>query len=64
MEPEEDFGLAGVSKSVYKTYIFSLGGYCTLILLLFAFLANVGSSLFSTIWLAIWLRSLRHIVSS
>jgi hypothetical protein len=53
---EEDLGLSGISKDIYIEYIQAAGGYVIFGLILLLFIANVGSGIFSTVWLSKWMR--------
>ncbi len=53
---EEDLGLSKISWHVYGRYIKACGGICLLLVVLFAFMANVGSTIFCTAWLSYWLK--------
>lgn len=57
---EEDEGLSAVACGVYATYVKAAGGVCALIMLLLAFVANVTSAIFATVWLSVWLKHVRH----
>ncbi|KAL6256406.1 hypothetical protein P5V15_012519 [Pogonomyrmex californicus] len=46
-----------VKSYTYHTYIQATGGYLVAILVFFTFFLNVGSSAFSTWWLAIWIKA-------
>ncbi|KAI6243900.1 ABC transporter, ATP-binding protein [Aphelenchoides fujianensis] len=53
---EENLELSGISKDVYLEYIQAAGGYVIFGLVLLLFFANVGSGIFSTIWLSKWMK--------
>ncbi|KHJ86493.1 ABC transporter, ATP-binding protein, partial [Oesophagostomum dentatum] len=57
VDDEEDYGLAAMSFSIYKSYIRAAGGIIIWILLLVAFVLNVSASIFSTFWLSRWLKT-------
>lgn len=46
-----------VKSYTYHTYIQATGGYLVAILVFFTFFLNVGSSAFSTWWLAVWIKA-------
>ncbi|KYM96485.1 Sodium leak channel non-selective protein [Cyphomyrmex costatus] len=46
-----------VKSYTYHTYIQATGGYLVAVLVFFTFFLNVGSSAFSTWWLAIWIKA-------
>lgn len=46
-----------VKSYTYHTYIQGTGGYLVAILVFFTFFLNVGSSAFSTWWLAVWIKA-------
>ncbi|CAL1686665.1 unnamed protein product [Lasius platythorax] len=46
-----------VKSHTYHTYIEATGGYLIAILVFFTFFLNVGSSAFSTWWLAVWIKA-------
>lgn len=46
-----------VKSYTYHTYVQATGGYLVAILVFFTFFLNVGSSAFSTWWLAIWIKA-------
>lgn len=46
-----------VKSHTYRTYIEATGGYLVAILVFFTFFLNVGSSAFSTWWLAVWIKA-------
>ncbi|XP_070166360.1 ATP-binding cassette sub-family C member 5-like isoform X2 [Polyergus mexicanus] len=46
-----------VKSHTYHTYIEASGGYLIAILVFFTFFLNVGSSAFSTWWLAVWINA-------
>lgn len=49
---------SGAVKSyTYHTYIQATGGYFVAVLVFLTFFLNVGSSAFSTWWLAIWIKA-------
>lgn len=56
VDDEEDFGLASLSFSVYKTYVKAAGSWFTWTILFVAFILNVASTIFSTYWLSEWLK--------
>ncbi|KAI6210597.1 ABC transporter, ATP-binding protein [Aphelenchoides besseyi] len=53
---EENLELKGISKDVYIEYLQAAGGYTIFSLILLLFFANVGSGIFSTIWLSKWMK--------
>ncbi|XP_011697103.1 PREDICTED: multidrug resistance-associated protein 5-like isoform X5 [Wasmannia auropunctata] len=46
-----------VKSYTYHTYVQATGGYLVAILVFFTFFLNVGSSAFSTWWLAVWIKA-------
>ncbi|XP_070510894.1 ATP-binding cassette sub-family C member 5-like isoform X3 [Cardiocondyla obscurior] len=46
-----------VKSYTYHTYVQATGGYFIAILVFFTFFLNVGSSAFSTWWLAVWIKA-------
>ncbi|GAB1862709.1 Sodium leak channel non-selective protein [Camponotus japonicus] len=46
-----------VKSHTYHTYIQATGGYLVAVLVFFTFFLNVGSSAFSTWWLAVWIKA-------
>lgn len=46
-----------VKSHTYHMYIQATGGYLVAILVFFTFFLNVGSSAFSTWWLAVWIKA-------
>jgi len=46
-----------VKSYTYHTYIQATGGYLVAVLVFFTFFLNVGSSAFSTWWLAVWIKA-------
>ncbi|EFN65909.1 Sodium leak channel non-selective protein [Camponotus floridanus] len=46
-----------VKSHTYHTYIQATGGYLIAVLVFFSFFLNVGSSAFSTWWLAVWIKA-------
>ncbi|XP_067211383.1 ATP-binding cassette sub-family C member 5 isoform X3 [Linepithema humile] len=46
-----------VKSHTYHTYVQATGGYLVAILVFFTFFLNVGSSAFSTWWLAVWIKA-------
>lgn len=46
-----------VKLHTYHTYIKATGGYLVAVLVFFTFFLNVGSSAFSTWWLAVWIKA-------
>jgi len=52
---EEQLGLGSVDWSVYWAYVQSAGGLCAVSVVLFSFLANVGTTVFTSVWLSEWL---------
>ncbi|XP_072749399.1 ATP-binding cassette sub-family C member 5-like isoform X2 [Anoplolepis gracilipes] len=46
-----------VKSHTYHTYIEATGGYLIAVLVFFTFFLNVGSSAFSTWWLAVWIKA-------
>ncbi|EGI66812.1 Sodium leak channel non-selective protein [Acromyrmex echinatior] len=46
-----------VKSYTYHTYVQATGGYLIAILVFFTFFLNVGSSAFSTWWLAVWIKA-------
>ncbi|EYC42852.1 hypothetical protein Y032_0515g2785 [Ancylostoma ceylanicum] len=57
VDDEEDYGLAAMSFSIYKSYIRAAGSIAVWLLLLAAFILNVSASIFSTFWLSRWLKT-------
>ncbi|ETN84994.1 hypothetical protein NECAME_01556, partial [Necator americanus] len=57
VDDEEDYGLAGMSFSIYKSYVRAAGSLLVWVLLLAAFILNVSASIFSTFWLSRWLKT-------
>ncbi|VDD93650.1 unnamed protein product [Enterobius vermicularis] len=57
VEEEENYGLAAVKWSIYRKYIEAAGSIFTWIVLSIAFLLNVIATIFSTAWLAQWLKN-------
>lgn len=53
----EKMGTGTVESYTYHTYVKSAGGYLVALLVFFMLLLNVGSSAFSTWWLAIWIKA-------
>lgn len=53
----EKMGTGTVELYTYHTYVKSAGGYFITLLVFFTLLLNVGSSAFSTWWLAIWIKA-------
>ncbi|XP_043596465.1 multidrug resistance-associated protein 5-like isoform X4 [Bombus pyrosoma] len=53
----EKVGTGTVKSYTYHTYVKSAGGYFVALLVFFTLLLNVGSSAFSTWWLAIWIKA-------
>ncbi|XP_050485106.1 ATP-binding cassette sub-family C member 5-like isoform X2 [Bombus huntii] len=53
----EKMGMGTVELYTYHTYVKSAGGYFIALLVFFTLLLNVGSSAFSTWWLAIWIKA-------
>jgi len=41
----------------YQSYISAAGGCCTVLLVCLSFLLNVGSTVFSSWWLALWIKA-------
>lgn len=41
----------------YQSYISAAGGYCIVLLVFLSFLLNVGSTAFSSWWLALWIKA-------
>ncbi|XP_066602982.1 ATP-binding cassette sub-family C member 5-like isoform X3 [Prorops nasuta] len=54
---EEHFERGVVKPNTYLSYIQSAGGYFVAVLVFLAFFLNIGTSAFSTWWLAIWLKA-------
>ncbi|KAG5348318.1 MRP5 protein, partial [Acromyrmex charruanus] len=46
-----------VKSYTYHTYVQATGGYLVAVLVFFTFFLNVGSSAFSTWWLAVWIKA-------
>lgn len=46
-----------VKSYTYHTYIQATGGYLVAIIVFLTFFLNVGSSAFSTWWLAVWIKA-------
>ncbi|XP_071553650.1 ATP-binding cassette sub-family C member 5-like isoform X4 [Temnothorax nylanderi] len=46
-----------VKSYTYHTYVQATGGYLIAVLVFFTFFLNVGSSAFSTWWLAVWIKA-------
>ncbi|KAI6191326.1 ABC transporter, ATP-binding protein [Aphelenchoides bicaudatus] len=57
---EEDLGLSNISMDVYTEYIREAGGYVIFGLILLLFIANVGSGIFSTVWLSKWMKDVHR----
>ncbi|XP_012276632.1 multidrug resistance-associated protein 5 isoform X2 [Orussus abietinus] len=53
----EKTGHGDIKTRAYRAYIRAAGGYWIVVLVVFAFFLNVGSTVFSSWWLAIWLNA-------
>lgn len=54
---QEKMGMGTVKSYIYHIYVKSAGGYFIAVLVFLTLFLNIGSSAFSSWWLAIWIKA-------